>query len=201
MNTLKLIRQGESQRVEFKTSFQKEVAESVVAFANAKGGKIFIGVSDDGSINGVQIGKETLKDWINQIKNNTQPQLIVDIDSVTIEDKIIAIVDVKEYPVKPIAYKNRYYKRVKNSNHLMDLMEITNMNLQSLQLSWDSYVTHDTNFDDLDIEKIENFFQRVEAKGRFSLSGTTKEKLQNDKLLKRVGGRKDGYWEVLDDNV
>jgi ATP-dependent DNA helicase RecG len=24
-------------------------------------------------------------------------------------------------------------------------------------------------------------------------------KLQNDKLLKRVGGRKDGYWEVLDD--
>jgi DNA-binding IscR family transcriptional regulator len=23
-------------------------------------------------------------------------------------------------------------------------------------------------------------------------------KLQNDKLLKRVGGRKSGYWEVLD---
>lgn len=34
----KLITNGESQTVEFKTSFQKEVIESVVAFANAKGG-------------------------------------------------------------------------------------------------------------------------------------------------------------------
>ena len=30
-----LIKQGESQTIEFKTSFQKEVIESVVAFANA----------------------------------------------------------------------------------------------------------------------------------------------------------------------
>jgi len=36
---------GESQTTEFKLSFQKEVIVSVVAFANAKGGKIFIGVS------------------------------------------------------------------------------------------------------------------------------------------------------------
>jgi len=121
---LSLMKQGESQTVEFKTSFQKEVVESVVAFANAKGGKIFIGVSDDGSINGLQIGKETLKDWINQIKNNT-PQLIIDIDSVI-----------------------------------------------------------DISLDDLDTKKIENFFQRVDAKGRFRLSGTTKERLQKLNLIK-----------------
>ena len=41
---IKLIKQGESQTVEFKTSFQKEVIASVVAFANAKGDKIIIGV-------------------------------------------------------------------------------------------------------------------------------------------------------------
>jgi ATP-dependent DNA helicase RecG len=41
---LSLIKQGENQTVEFKTSFQKEVIISVVAFANTKGGKIFIGV-------------------------------------------------------------------------------------------------------------------------------------------------------------
>ncbi len=65
-NFLSLISAGESQTIEFKTSFQKEVIESVVAFSNAKGGKIFIGVKDDGSIQGLQLGKETLKDWINQ---------------------------------------------------------------------------------------------------------------------------------------
>ncbi len=35
-----LIKQGESLTIEFKTSFQKEVIESVVAFANARGGTI-----------------------------------------------------------------------------------------------------------------------------------------------------------------
>jgi predicted HTH transcriptional regulator len=35
--TLTLIKQGESQTVEFKISFQKEVIESAVAFTNTKG--------------------------------------------------------------------------------------------------------------------------------------------------------------------
>ena len=181
---LSLIKQGESQTVELKSSFQKEVIESVVAFANTKGGKIFIGVKDDGRVIGVDIKSETLKDWTNQIKNNTQPQLIVDMDSILIEDRVVVIVDVQEYPVKPIAYKSRYYKRVQNSNHLMDLMEITNMNLQSLQLSWDSYPANDTILDDLDTEKIDSFFEKVINSGRFRLSGDRKEKLQKLNLLK-----------------
>ena len=49
MNNIKeltqTIAQGESKTVEFKTSFQKEVIESVVAFANAQGGKVFIEIS------------------------------------------------------------------------------------------------------------------------------------------------------------
>lgn len=44
---LYLIQNGENQFVEFKSSFQKEVIESVVAFANHKGGKIFIGIDDN----------------------------------------------------------------------------------------------------------------------------------------------------------
>ena len=42
------IKLGESQTAEFKNSFQKEVIKTVVAFANTKGGKIFIGVDDNG---------------------------------------------------------------------------------------------------------------------------------------------------------
>ena len=41
-NILELINNGENQTTEFKTSFQKEVIESIVAFANTKGGKVFI---------------------------------------------------------------------------------------------------------------------------------------------------------------
>lgn len=36
----RVLKQGENQTTEFKHTFQKEVMESVVAFANAEGGKI-----------------------------------------------------------------------------------------------------------------------------------------------------------------
>lgn len=51
----------ESQTVEFKTSFQKEVINTIVAFSNSNGGKIYIGVSDNKKIVGVDISEETMK--------------------------------------------------------------------------------------------------------------------------------------------
>ena len=88
MNTLLAeIKKGEGQDVEFKRSFQKEVIASVVAFANAKGGKVFIGVSDKGEITGIELQKESLQDWINQIKLSTSPSVIPDISVEKVEGK------------------------------------------------------------------------------------------------------------------
>ena len=66
---------GESQTLEFKASFDKNTVESLVAFANAQGGAILVGVSDKGAILGVTLGKETLNEWLGQIKS-TIPKLI-----------------------------------------------------------------------------------------------------------------------------
>ncbi len=41
-----LIQQGESETLEFKTSFSKTVIETIVAFSNTKGGTIFLGISN-----------------------------------------------------------------------------------------------------------------------------------------------------------
>jgi len=48
MNLKKIISQGESETVEFKKSLSesKEIIKIVSAFANAKGGRIFVGVSN-----------------------------------------------------------------------------------------------------------------------------------------------------------
>jgi ATP-dependent DNA helicase RecG len=43
-----------------------------------------------------------------------------------IEGKTIVIIEVKEYPIKPVSYKNRYLVRRANSNHVMSLNEIAN---------------------------------------------------------------------------
>jgi ATP-dependent DNA helicase RecG len=158
-----LIAQGEGQTIEFKSSFQKEVIETVVAFANARGGKILIGIRDDGEMVGVHLQKESLQSWINQIKTTTQPSIIIDIHQVSIARETVAVIEVKEYPMKPIAYKNRYYKRVKNANHLMSLDEIANEHLKSINSSWDYYVDDRHGFGDISQENISDFIEKVES--------------------------------------
>ncbi|MBN1604434.1 MAG: ATP-binding protein [Chitinispirillaceae bacterium] len=68
-----------SGKFEYKKPFDKETIESICAFANTKGGTIVIGVDDNGVPTGVDIGKETLQQWVNQIKQLTSPSLIPDI--------------------------------------------------------------------------------------------------------------------------
>ena len=76
MNLLNLLKTGESDTVEFKEKFDDRTIESAVAFANTKGGVIFIGVSDKNNIQGIMIGKETLNHGTDQISQSTDPRII-----------------------------------------------------------------------------------------------------------------------------
>ncbi len=55
-----LIEQGENQRLDFKfeISDSKKIARSLVAFANTDGGKLLVGIKDNGSIAGVRSEEE-----------------------------------------------------------------------------------------------------------------------------------------------
>ena len=57
---LKLIAEGEHQQLDFKAevSDARKIARSMVAFANTDGGRLLIGVKDDGSISGVKSEEE-----------------------------------------------------------------------------------------------------------------------------------------------
>jgi len=159
---LTLINSGESERIEFKQSFNKEVIETVVAFANAKGGKVFIGIDDSAKIIGSTVGVESIQNHINTIKQNTQPNIIVDINKFIVEEKAVLIIDVQEQLIKPIAYKNRYFKRINNSNHLMSLSEIANEHLKTVNESWDCHIDTRHDFDDISIDKAIKLIEKIE---------------------------------------
>jgi len=55
-----LIRQGEHQQLDFKHSISdsKKIARSLAAFANTDGGKLLVGVRDNGSLAGVRSDEE-----------------------------------------------------------------------------------------------------------------------------------------------
>ena len=106
-----LIALGESQTLEFKTSFERETIETLVAFANTQGGVVIVGVADDGAVQGVTLGKETLNNWLVQIKSATSPSIIPDIAASETEGKTVVLLSIDEYPVKPVHTRGKYFKR------------------------------------------------------------------------------------------
>ncbi len=82
-----MIPEKENSIIEFKKAFNEAVIETIVAFSNSKGGTIFIGVTDDREIIGVTIAKESLAQWVNEIKSKTVPQIIPDIETIRYNEK------------------------------------------------------------------------------------------------------------------
>ena len=179
-----IIAEGESQRTEFKSSFNVEAMESITAFANTEGGCVLVGVSNKGKIVGVDTNEESVQQWVNEIKSKTEPAILVDAERYEIEGKAAVMLSVPEYPVKPIALQGRFYKRIGNSNHLLSATEIANLSMLSLQVSWDSFPALGKALEDLDTESIDRFIERVSSNGRLSLSGKTwTDKLRKLKLI------------------
>jgi ATP-dependent DNA helicase RecG len=181
---LNIINRGESETLEFKTSFGDEAIISLVAFANTKGGEVYIGISDDGQIKGINIGKEIIQNWLNEIKNKTQPSIIPLVEVFKSKGQQVVCIRVNEFPIKPLSFKGRYYKRVGNSNHQLNVSEISDIYLQTMQYSWDSYPYTNVTIKDIDLKKVEIFIQKVNNAGRFRLPNNPKDALIKLRMLK-----------------
>lgn len=59
---------AESQNIEWKESWRDEYLKWICGFANAQGGKIYIGVDDTGKVVGVQNGKRLLEEIPNKMQ-------------------------------------------------------------------------------------------------------------------------------------
>lgn len=163
------IESGETQTQEFKTSFDKACIETLVAFANAKGGRVLVGVTDRGAVQGATLGKESLNEWLGKIKDATSPTLIPDIQAHAVDGKTIVEISIAEYPIKPVNTRGRYYKRIASSNHALNTGEIADLYMQALQLSWDAYEAQGHRPEQLSSEKIRRFIRLVNQHGRFEL--------------------------------
>jgi len=157
-----IISNGENETVEFKQSFTKAVIETLVAFSNTNGGQVFIGVDNNGKIKGVSITEETVQKWINEIKQNTNPQVIPNADVYKINKKQIVVLTAIEYPIKPVSSKDKYYKRVLNSNHKMSLTEVANEHLRTINGSWDYYPDPNHSLEHISIAKVEKYIKEYE---------------------------------------
>ena len=65
----------ENKTTEFKREYIDDIKYTVVAFANTEGGKIYIGMSDDGSVYGVENTDATILRITNMIRDSIRPDI------------------------------------------------------------------------------------------------------------------------------
>lgn len=117
---LEIIANGENSGVEFKRDdIRPEIlAKEAVAFANLRGGRILLGVEDDGGISGLQ--RTDAQEWVfNVFRDKIHPQIIPFYEEIKFEDrKTVGIITVSSGISKPyvVRHNNRedIYIRIGN---------------------------------------------------------------------------------------
>ena len=83
-----ILQLGEGQYIEFKETLDKSFAKEVIAFANASGGTIYLGITDSNKVKGISISNK-LKSQIQDIAYNCDPAIILSINEIS--NNILAI--------------------------------------------------------------------------------------------------------------
>lgn len=103
MNLKRQIFEGEGVSLDFKktiTSCEK-IAKTMVSFANNVGGRLLIGVLDDGTIKGVKAEDEERYMITKAAHFYARPALEPVFEEIYWDDKLVLVVDIPESPDKP----------------------------------------------------------------------------------------------------
>ena len=194
-----LIKKGESETVEFKPSLSQtdKIMGCISAFSNTKGGTVVIGVTDKGEVHGVDIGKRTIENLANGIKQNIDPMVYPSIRVEKIDDKMVVLIEIEESKQKPVLASGRAYKRVGKSNHKLGYEEIRNIALETPKVYWDERVCEDASLEDIEEDKVRWYLERREEIRKVKKP----EKMDIGTLLLNIGAAKKVNSEVKPTNA
>lgn len=144
----------ERQNVEYKESWRDEYLKWICGFANAQGGKIFIGIDDEGNVSGLSDYKKLMEDIPNKVVNHLG--LVVDAN-LRIKAKKHYIEIVVNPSDVPISYHGNYHYRSGSTKQELKGPALHQFLLKKLGKSWDDIPIKTATLNDLDDNTINKF--------------------------------------------
>ena len=167
---LEIIKRGEDSNNQFKEIFNSSdsLAAELGAFSNSKGGNLFVGIADDGSIKGLTkeaVGK------LNQMISNVcsqkiDPSISVTTENIILNENIVVVISVP-------AGKNKFYisngsdiwVKVGADKRKAKREEMRRLLQESSQIYADEQIVENTQINDLDLYLVREFIEkRMEEK-------------------------------------
>ena len=178
----------EKQNVEWKSKWKDEYLEWICGFANAQGGKIYIGCDDNGHVIGLNHTEKLLEDIPNKIRNTMS--IVVDVNLLCDHGKEYIEIVVPPYPVA-ISCKGIYYYRSGSTMQTLSGPDLESFILRKRGASWDNMPLPGFSLDDIDDALVQKFKSLASKKGRIDESVLAESKAD---LMEKLHLTNAGYY-------
>ena len=164
---LEILQNGENSGVEFKRDDidTRDLAKEIIALANLQGGKVLLGVEDDGTVSGIQ--RSDLELWVmNVCCDLVRPEIIPYFE--IIKDvgggKSVAVVHVERgWTVHHLWQKNHrtYFIRVGTRSREASQEELARLFHQRGLFRLETRPVSGADFEALDLRRLKDYFGRI----------------------------------------
>ena len=155
----------ECQNIEFKETWSDDYLKWICGFANAQGGKLYIGVDDSENIVGVKNAKKLLEDIPNKIV--TTLGIVAEVN--LLKENTLEYIEIIVPPSSlPIAYRGIYHYRSGSTKQELRGTALQNFLLKKMGVSWDDVSQEQATLDMISPEAIEYFQRKSIANERMS---------------------------------
>lgn len=174
---------AENQNIEYKESWRDEYLKWICGFANAQGGKLYIGINDDKEVVGIDNSHRLLEDIPNKIV--TTLGIVCDVNLLQKEGKEYIEITVEPSNV-PIAYKGEYHYRSGATKQQLKGTALQQFILKKMGKTWDDIPHPSATIDCIDEQAIEYFVNEAIDAERLSPSAkrdSVEKVLENLELI------------------
>lgn len=156
---------SENQNLEYKETWRDEYLKWICGFANADGGKLYIGIDDSGHVVGVDKAKKLSEDIPNKIQDTLG--IIADVNLLTdpsTQNEYIEIV-VEPYPY-PINYRGQYHYRSGSTKQELKGQALNKFIIERTSKRWDGIPVPRLSIADLSGEALRRFCRQAAKSNR-----------------------------------
>ena len=177
----------EHQNIEYKKSWRDEYLKWICGFANAQGGKIFIGLDDNGNVEGLEDYKRLMDDIPNKIVNHLG--VLADVNLHSSNGKHYIEIDVAVNTV-PVSYHGIYHYRSGSTKQELKGNALNQFMLKKMGISWEQRPIPEASMKDIDEGAVKSFVRKALARQRISENAVEADAhtiLKNLKLISEQG--------------
>jgi len=175
----------ESQNIEWKETWKDEYLKWICGFANANGGKIFIGKNDKGEIIGLKNSKKLLEDIPNKVRDILGILVEVNFHKVAEGEYLEIIIEPQPFAVN---YKGQYFYRSGSTKQELKGVALDKFLLEKKGKTWDSVPIPKISVEDLKDETFDFFKQKAVNSKRIEesiLNENNENVIENLKLTEK----------------